>query len=232
MRVMKKFLFWLTLALLSVNAVVAHDGPVAVQQKVQKTFSPEQIARAKGNLVCLESLNAGFVMDIRYATTNNFTGVILYPVARAYLNRDAAAALVKAQGDLRKKGLGLKIFDGYRPLRVQQKMWDLIQDDRYVSNPATNAGRHTRGTAVDVTLVNLKTGKELPMPSAFDDFSEKAHIDYAGATPEEKRNSKLLRQTMVRHGFIAFPYEWWHFDYRGWENHPPLDVGLEELRHE
>lgn len=185
-------------------------------------------APAAQALVDLRTLDAGWQYDIRYATKVNFTGEQLYPMAGAWLQRGAARALQAVQRDLRREGLGLKIYDGYRPLHVQQKMWDLIRDERYVSNPAKNAGRHTRGTAVDVTLVDLR-GRELPMPTPYDDFTEKAHRAGKGVPAEALRNSQKLERAMVRHGFIPYPFEWWHFDFRGWEKYPPLDVPLDEL---
>ena len=153
----------------------------------------------------------------------------LYPVARAYLERDAAQALVEVQHDLAKEGLGLKIFDAYRPLSVQKRMWDLIHDERYVSNPAINMGRHTRGTAVDLTLVD-KDGHDLPMPTPFDDFTERAHRDAEGIPEEAARNSKRLEAVMRKHGFLPYLFEWWHFDFRDWKKHPPLDVPLDALK--
>jgi D-alanyl-D-alanine dipeptidase len=186
-------------------------------------------APAVKELVDLATLDAGFRFDLRYATPNNFVHSTLYPVARAYLHRDAARALVAVQHELAAQGLGLKIFDAYRPLSVQQRMWDLIHDERYVSNPAINAGRHTRGTAVDLTLVD-REGKEVPMPTPFDDFTERAHRNAAGIPADAAHNSKLLEAAMLKHGFLPYPFEWWHFDFRDWKKHPPLDVPLEELR--
>ncbi len=195
------------------------EAPVAIR---------DSQAAAVRELVDLQKLEAGFRFDLRYATPNNFTKVTLYPVAKAYLHRGPAEALVKVQQELAAQGLGLKIFDAYRPLSVQQRMWDLIHDDRYVSNPALNAGRHTRGTAVDVTLVD-REGKELPMPTPFDDFSERAHRDATGIPAEAARNSKLLESVMQKHGFLPYPFEWWHFDFHDWKSHPPLDVPIEQL---
>ena len=183
---------------------------------------------AARGLVDLRTLKQEWKYDIRYATRSNFTGEQLYPYAGAWLQRDAAIALRRVQRDLHREGLGLKIYDGYRPLHVQQKMWDLIRDERYVSNPAKNAGRHTRGTAVDVTLVDAR-GRELPMPTPFDDFTEKAHRDAQNIPPAARRNSERLARVMARHGFIPYPYEWWHFDFAGWEKYPPLDVPLTSL---
>jgi D-alanyl-D-alanine dipeptidase len=170
----------------------------------------------------LHALKGGFAFDLRYGTPDNFTKEVLYPRPRALLRRSPAEALAAVQADLRRQGLGLKIWDAYRPLPVQQKMWDLIRDERYVSNPAVNKGRHTRGTSVDVTLVDAE-GRELPMPTAYDDFSEKAHSRYEGPglTPDQRRNRALLRKAMEAHGFTVLPTEWWHFDYRGWSSYPP-----------
>lgn len=180
------------------------------------------------HLVDLTALQPPPLLEIRYATKYNFTGEQLYPFPRAWLNRDAAKALELVQQDLASQGLGLKVYDGYRPLSVQRTMWNLIRDERYVSNPDVSRGRHTRGVAVDVTLVD-KLGKELPMPSDFDDFSDKAHRDYQGATPEQLKNRKLLEEAMKARGFFPFPYEWWHFDLLNWQSYPPLDIRFEEL---
>ena len=180
-------------------------------------------------LVRLDSIDPSIRLDLRYATRNNFTAKRLYPVAAAWMVSDAAQALRRVQDELETKGLGLKVFDAYRPYHVQQRMWDLIRDERYVSNPAKNAGRHTRGTAVDVTLVDVH-GHELIMPTGFDDFSERAHRDAVGIPARARRNSQILEAAMIRQGFEPYPYEWWHFDYRGWKRFPPLDVSLAELQ--
>ena len=165
----------------------------------------------------------GILFDIRYATPNNFTHHQLYPFANAYLHKDATVQLLCVQEDLRSRSLGLKVFDAYRPLSVQQKMWDLIHDERYVSNPAVNGGRHTRGTAVDVTLVDSQ-GNKLDMPTDFDDFTDKAHQDYSDLSESQKNNRALLREVMEKYGFEPYPFEWWHFDLKGWQNYPMLDV--------
>jgi D-alanyl-D-alanine dipeptidase len=179
-------------------------------------------------LVPVEDIQPPVLPEVRYATRHNFTGEVLYPSPRIFLHRDAARALTRVQRDLQKRGLGLKIWDAYRPLSVQRKMWDLIRDERYVSDPSKNQGRHTRGTAVDVTLVD-RLGRELPMPSDFDDFSERAHRDYRGGTLEQRQHRQLLETVMQRHGFIGFPTEWWHFDLRNWEKYPPLDIPVGTL---
>lgn len=170
-------------------------------------------------LVSLDSVQPPVLPEVRYATRHNFTGEVLYPTPQLRLHRDTARALQQVQRDLQKSGLGLKVYDAYRPLAVQQKMWDLIRDERYVSNPAKNKGRHTRGTAVDVTLIDRR-GRELPMPSDFDDFTGRAHRAYPGGTVEERRNRQVLEEAMTRRGFLPFPDEWWHFDLKNWEKYP------------
>lgn len=170
----------------------------------------------------------GIILDIRYATSNNFLGFPVYTKPVCYLHKKAADALSRVQKELSSIGLGLKIFDGYRPLSVQQMMWDAVQDERYISNPAKNRGRHTRGTAIDVTLVDPE-GRELEMPTPFDDFTEKAHSDYANLPEIVIQNRALLTEVMKKHGFQPLLTEWWHFDFKGWRNDtefPPLDIPL------
>ncbi len=163
-------------------------------------------------------------LELRYATENNFAHRRLYTVARCLLRDDAARALALVQHDLEQRGLGLKVFDCYRPLSVQKVLWSILPDEKYVANPREGS-RHNRGAAVDLTLVD-KRGRELPMPTPFDDFSERAHRDFAALPAEVLRNRALLEAAMARRGFIGLPTEWWHFDLRGWERYPVLDVPL------
>jgi D-alanyl-D-alanine dipeptidase len=183
------------------------------------------------HLVDITQVNPGIVLDIRYATSENFLGFPVYPKAACYLHQEAAAALNQVAAELALRQLGLKIFDGYRPLSVQQTMWDAIQDERYVSNPQKNKGRHTRGTAVDLTLIDNK-GNELEMPTPFDDFTEKAHSDYPVVSEAAKQNRAILQAVMTKYGFEILPTEWWHFDFHGWKDdvkYPPLDVTFDQL---
>jgi D-alanyl-D-alanine dipeptidase len=127
------------------------------------------------------------------------------------------------QRELETLGLGLKIYDGYRPLSVQKKMWAVMPDDRFVANPAKGS-RHNRGAAVDVTLVRAD-GSELPMPTLFDDFTEKAfRTAITGISTEALRNSATLQRVMEKHGFKGLATEWWHFDEVGWERYEILDI--------
>jgi D-alanyl-D-alanine dipeptidase len=182
-------------------------------------------AADKPDLVNVEKFIPGIVLDIRYATTNNFTGKQVYPVAKCLLRRSTAEKLKAVQADLQKQNLGLKVYDGYRPLSVQKKFWEIMPDDRYVANPAKGS-KHNRGGAVDLTLIDAK-GKELPMPTAYDDFSEKAHRNYKNLPEEVIRNRDLLGKVMEKHGFAGLDTEWWHFDDRDWKNFELLDIGFE-----
>jgi D-alanyl-D-alanine dipeptidase len=163
-------------------------------------------------------------LEIRYATVDNFTHQRLYAHARCLLQAPVAARLAAAQRELRARGLGLLAYDCYRPLSVQKKMWALVPDERYVSDPQKGS-RHNRGAAVDVTLVD-KRGKPMVMPSAYDDFSERAHRDFAGASDEAAKNRALLEEVMARHGFVGLPTEWWHFDAGEWQSYPLSDEPL------
>lgn len=183
---------------------------------------------AEHNLVSTRTIHPPPLEEIRYATRYNFTGEVLYPLPAAWLHRDAKAALEKVQAELAAQGLGLKVYDAYRPLSVQRKMWDLVRDERYVANPATSRGRHTRGTAVDLTLVD-KHGNQVDMPSNYDDFTEAAHRDSKTMTEAQRANMRKLEAVMVKHGFEPYPFEWWHFDFKGWKSYPVLDISFADL---
>ncbi|MEI8186371.1 MAG: M15 family metallopeptidase [Chlorobiaceae bacterium] len=180
------------------------------------------------DFVDIAELDSSILLDIRYATACNFTGKAMYPVARCLLRRDAALRLLRVEQKLRKQGCRLIIFDGYRPLSVQKKFWNILPDERYVADPAKGS-RHNRGAAVDVSMADL-AGHPLPMPSEYDDFSLKAHRGYTGASLEAQKNCALLEAAMKEEGFDPFPTEWWHFDAPGWERYPVSDFSLEEFR--
>ncbi|NOZ55640.1 MAG: D-alanyl-D-alanine dipeptidase [Calditrichaeota bacterium] len=179
------------------------------------------------DLVDVQQVIPDIVVDLKYATADNFTGQVLYEVPRCFLRRATAERLARVQARLRKQGLGLKIWDGYRPRSVQWKMWKLVPDSRYVADPRKGS-RHNRGAAVDVTLVD-STGRELEMPTGFDDFTEKAHRDYQGCSETARRNRALLEAAMTAEGFVPLPTEWWHFDDPEWRKYELLDVSLSEL---
>ena len=178
-------------------------------------------------LVDFAKLHPAAILDIRYATSNNFTHHQVYPAARCLLRRCAAERLAAAAVEFESMGLRLKVFDCYRPLSVQRRFWELVPDERYVADPAKGS-RHNRGAAVDVSLTD-SSGRDLPMPTGYDDFSARAHRDWAGAPSEAAKNRALLERVMARHGFAGLATEWWHFDAQGWENYPIEDVPLETV---
>jgi len=166
------------------------------------------------------------VVDMRYATPNNFAKTPFYPAAACFLDEKAAGALKRVEADLAPSGLRLKVFDCYRPLSVQRKLWKLVPDPRYVADPSKGS-RHNRGMAVDLTLVG-RDGRELTMPTGFDDFTDRAHRD-SPASPEAAKNRALLEKAMSKRGFVGLSTEWWHFDYSEWDKAPLLDVSFATL---
>lgn len=182
------------------------------------------------DLVELKTLDPRIRYDIRYATANNFMGAQFYTSAHAFMQRAAAEALVRAHVALAQDGVGLIIYDAYRPWHVTKMFWDATPDSLrdFVADPAAGS-RHNRGAAVDVGLYDLATGAVLPMPSGYDEFTDRAHAEYAGGTEEERRNRALLRSALEREGFDVLANEWWHFDYRGWREYPILNLRFEEI---
>ncbi len=179
-------------------------------------------------LIDLEKFVPGLVLDIRYATTNNFTGEKIYNMAKAYARKPVAESLRKIQSDLKQQGLGIKIFDAYRPYKATVKFYEVYHDTTYVASPYRGS-RHNRGCALDLTIVNLKTGEELPMPTGFDSFKKEAWPSTPVRDPVIRKNRELLIQAMQKHGFRVNSSEWWHFDFIGWQKFEVLDIDFEEL---
>jgi CubicO group peptidase (beta-lactamase class C family)/D-alanyl-D-alanine dipeptidase len=182
------------------------------------------------DLVELTALDPSIRLDIRYARKDNFTGRPVYPEARAFLQRPAAEALVRVQRALEDKGYGLVVFDGYRPWAVTKLFWDITPEDKknFVADPAEGS-KHNRGCAVDLSLIDLKTGGEVEMPSAFDEMSKRAAADFAGGTPEQRARRDLLRRAMEKEGFEVYPDEWWHFDYKDWRLYRILNIPFAQV---
>ncbi|HEY4763274.1 MAG TPA: M15 family metallopeptidase [Candidatus Sulfotelmatobacter sp.] len=191
---------------------------------------PEQGTFLKPDLMELVKLEATIKLDIRYATTNNFLSTPVYTQARAFLQRPAAEALLRAHRELKAQGYGLIIHDGYRPWYVTKIFWDATPNDKkiFVADPAAGS-KHNRGCAVDLSLYDLKTGKEVKMPSGYDEMTDRAFADYAGGTADERARRALLRQAMEKQDFKVNPKEWWHFDYKDWNQYPILNVKFEDL---
>ena len=175
------------------------------------------------DLVELTTIIPTIKIDLIYATDRNFTGKKIYTNPRCMLLKNVADKLACVQHELSKMGLGLLIWDAYRPLQAQKKLWEICPDSRYVC-PPEKGGKHTRGTTVDLTLIRLIDGMQLEMPTGFDDFSPKAAADYADVSPAAKKNRALLQQIMCKYGFTIFRTEWWHFDIKDWQQYPVLDI--------
>lgn len=182
------------------------------------------------DLVELIRLDRTIKLDIRYATSNNFLGRPVYKEARAFLQRPAAEALLRANRALRKKGYGVIIHDGYRPWSVTKIFWDATPEDKkqFVADPSEGS-RHNRGCAVDLSLFDLKTGKEVVMPSGYDEMTERSHINFVGGTPEATRLRDMLRAAMEAEGFAVYEPEWWHYDYKDWKEYPVLNIAFSEI---
>ena len=183
-----------------------------------------------GELVELSKLDATIKLDIRYATANNFAGEVFYKQARAFLQKPAADALSRAHQKLRGAGLGLMVFDGYRPWAVTKMFWDMTPQAKriFVADPSTGS-RHNRGCAVDLTLYELKSGLAVEMPSGYDEMSERAFPTYAGGSPQQTSNRQLLRKVMEEEGFTVYEHEWWHFDYKDWKSYRIQDTAFESI---
>lgn len=218
---MKKYLWCFTAYafcfILYTSAVTAQTAP------------PQEKNKSEADLVELVTLDKTIKLDIRYATDNNFVGKTVYAEARAFLQKPAAKALLRVHRKLKKQGFGLVIFDGYRPWSVTKLFWEVTPEDKrkFVANPAKGS-KHNRGCAVDLSIYDLKTGKLIPMPSGYDEFSERASPDYKGGTEQERANREMLRKMMEQEGFIVNPNEWWHFDYKDWEKYAIYDIPFSE----
>ena len=185
----------------------------------------------KPELVEVAKLDQTIKLEIRYATPNNFLGRPVYKESRAFLQRPAAEALLRANRKAREQGYGLLVFDGYRPWSVTKIFWDSTPQDKkqFVANPSQGS-RHNRGCAVDLTLYDLRSGKEVEMPSEYDEMTDRAYPNYSGGTPEQRRRREILREAMESAGFTVYEFEWWHFDYKDWKQYRILDIGFDQIK--
>jgi D-alanyl-D-alanine dipeptidase len=179
----------------------------------------------------IAKLDSAILLDIRYASDNNFLSTPLYSQPRAFLQRPAAEALVRVHKKLRARGYGLMIHDAYRPWYITKVFWDATPAELhdFVADPSRGS-KHNRGCAVDLTLTDLNTGKPVEMPSLYDEMSGRANANYEGGTAEERRLRDLLRSEMESEGFSVYEFEWWHFDYKDWELYKIQNVRFEEIR--
>jgi len=185
-------------------------------------------ANPNNKLVEIKKAIPGIVLDIRYATKNNFMKQVMYKQARAFARKPVVEQLKKIQSELNCKGYGLKIFDAYRPYAVTVAFYKKASDKAFVANPKKGS-KHNRGCAVDLTLVDLKTGKDLAMPTPYDSFAPEASPTYKGLPQAVIKNRDYLISVMHRHGFRVIDNEWWHYDFIGWKNYALMDIPFERL---
>lgn len=191
-------------------------------------FSGALFSQDTGDLVNVADMDSTIVIDLKYATTDNFFGDTLYSANICLLRKTVAERLVRVHRDLLEQGYGLKVWDGYRPLSVQKKMWEKVPNPNYVADPKTGSN-HNRGAAVDVTLVDLQ-GNELEMPTGFDDFSEKAGTNYPDVSTHALKHRTILQEAMCKQGFEKINSEWWHFNDPDRKQYSILDVPLKALK--
>jgi D-alanyl-D-alanine dipeptidase len=203
--------------------VLRREALAAVPPREAGEFRPS-------DLVELTRLDSNIRLDIRYASTRNFLGTPVYTQARAFLQRPAAEALVRAHRTLQGLGYGLLIHDGYRPWYVTRIFWEATPpaQHEFVADPAQGS-RHNRGCAVDLTLYDRKTGQPVEMPGGYDEFSHRSYPDYPGGTSRQRWYRDLLRRVMEAEGFTVFPAEWWHFDCKDWRSYRIGNVSFEGI---
>jgi len=207
--------------------------PVAELLRSDRKLTPpaETGAFLAPDLVEPSKLDNTIRLEIRYATTNNFLGTVMYSSARAFLQRPAALALVRASRVLRPLGYGILIHDAYRPWYVTKVFWDATPaESRWLVADPAHGSKHNRGAAVDLTLYDLSTGASVEMPSTYDEATPRALSDYPGGTSRQRWHRALLRRVLEAEGFTVNPSEWWHFDYRNWQRYQILNVPFEKVR--
>src|SRR2546425_10069585 len=209
--------------------------PVRPVEELRKEALAASPPHESGNfrspdLVDLASLDPAIRLDIRYATSNDFLSTPVYTQARAFLQRRAAEALLRAHRALRRWGYGLLIHDAYRPWYVTKIFWEATPPEShiFVADPAQGS-RHNRGCAVDLTLYELSTGKPVEMVGAYDEMSPRSFPDYPGGTSLQRWHRDLLRHVMEAEGFTVYEHEWWHFDYKEWPQYPILNIPFEQV---
>ena len=235
-KILKAGLKWLIISIVSClyfASVTAQNLPISSYGlpiiNNDSIYNESLMLHPEKQMVSLAQI-PGIIMDLRYATTNNFMHKKLYPenTKNSFLRKPVYQALDDVAKDLARQRLVLVIFDAYRPYAVTVEIWIPVKDERYAANPAKGSG-HNRGIAVDLTLADSKTHQLLPMPTDFDNFSDSARQDFKGTDAKRMGNRELLKQTMEKYGFVPLPTEWWHFSWPHAENFEVLDLSFAEL---
>lgn len=191
----------------------------------------QTIEKAKSTLIEISNLDSTLRFDIRYSSKNNFLKRPLYKLSKVYLQEEVVNDFLKINKQLNQRGYGFLIYDGYRPWSITKIFWDETPVEKriFVADPEKGSN-HNRGCALDLTLYDLKTGKEIEMPCTFDTFSEEAFIEYKKCSEEARINRDFLISEMEKDGnFKVNKYEWWHFDHKNCKDYPILDLKFEEL---
>ena len=190
---------------------------------VASLFNATAAEGVEPDLVDVRSVDPTIVVELRYAGTRNIAGRALYPPNMPPLVRPSVARkLAYAQGLLRERGYGLKIWDAYRPHSAHEQLWKLSPNNKYVADPKTGGSLHTWGVAIDATLVDAK-GNEVAMPTDFDEFKPAATLYYAGPDELVKRHLRMLQAALARAGFYGLRTEWWHFVVKDWKKYRAAD---------
>jgi D-alanyl-D-alanine dipeptidase len=236
-----KIRYWLQILATIFISVLSNRKPVAAQSNVVNKYGLTVIKDTKilqkeisldsnKKMIDLLTLIPELKLDLKYATVHNFMHQKLYPPTHTtFLRKPAAEALKIIEEELKEQHLALKIFDAYRPYSITEKMWEKVKDDRYAADPAKGSG-HNRGVAVDLTLIDLQTGKELDMGTGFDNFTDSAHADFTNLPPEVLQNRKTLRKVMEKYGFIQLTTEWWHYYLPNSSSYELLDISFRDLK--
>jgi zinc D-Ala-D-Ala dipeptidase len=227
-------MLWAVIFFFSFDAAFAQASFLAQEQPIIikdiSVYKKSVLGKPGFEMVDVKSIKPGIELDLRYATPNNFLHKKIYPaIATTYLRKNAAFALASVQKELKQKGLGLKIFDAYRPHSISKKIWALVKDERYAANPLKGSN-HNRGVAVDVTIINLKTKAALSMGTGFDNFSDTAHHNFISLPDSVLQNRLLLKQTMEKNGFESFETEWWHYTLPKAKEYELMDLSFDELK--
>lgn len=228
--------FWIVSSLILILSTVACTRVFAQETGLKiisdwDQYAQQASADSNQKMVELRSLIPGLTYELRYASPHNFMKRLMYPAGtkKTYLRLPAARALQKVEEELNEQGLGLKIFDAYRPYSVTVKFWELVGDERYVANPSKGSG-HNRGIAVDLTIIDLALGVELNMGTDFDNFTDTAHQDFKDLPENVLKHRNILRSVMEKNGFKIYPEEWWHYFLPGGDIYDVLDIDFRKFR--